>query len=91
MGSTSAIPGAVRSRLGSRGSTSPAVRDGRPEFAVECKSGERRSSPACRYFRERTDIPRFYQVHLGTRDYGDAGSDTRVLPFAAFCAEVPLP
>lgn len=67
------------------------LRDGRPEFAVECKSGERRPSPACRYFRERTDIPRFYQVHLGTRDYGDAGSDTRVLPFAAFCAEVPLP
>ncbi len=67
------------------------LRDGRPEFAVECKSGERRASPACRYFRERTEIPRFYQVHLGTGDFGDASSDTRVLPFAAFCAELPLP
>ena len=67
------------------------LRDGRPELAVECKSGERRASPACRYFRERTGIPRFYQVHLGAGDFGDAGADTRVLPFAAFCAEVPLP
>ena len=39
------------------------LRDGRPEFAVECKSGERRPSPACRYF------PRAYghpQVLPGT-------------------------
>ena len=67
------------------------LRDGRPEFAVECKSGERRASPACSYFRARTEISRFYQVHLGTRDFGDAASDTRVLPFAAFCAELALP
>ena len=67
------------------------LRDGRPEFAVECKSGERRASPACRYFRGRTGIPRFYQVHLGTGDFGSADSDTRVLPFAAFCAELALP
>ena len=67
------------------------LRDGRPELAVECKSGERRASPACRYFRERTGIPRFYQVHLDTGDFGDAAADTRVLPFGAFCAELALP
>ncbi len=67
------------------------LRDGRPEFAVECKSGDRRASSACRYFRERTEIPRFYQVHLGTGDFGNATSDTRVLPFVAFCAELALP
>lgn len=67
------------------------LREGRPEFAVECKSGDRRASPACRYFRERTEIPRFYQVHLGVGDFGDASADTRVLPFAAFCAELALP
>ena len=33
------------------------LRDGRPEFAVECKSGERRVAPACRYVRQRTEIP----------------------------------
>ena len=67
------------------------LRDGSPEFAVECKSGDRRAAPACGYFRERTDIPRFYQVHLGSRDFGNAAANTRVLPFATFCGEVDIP
>lgn len=67
------------------------LRDGHPEFAVECKSGERGASPACNYFRERTDIPRFYQVHLGKKDHGNATAGTRVMPFATFCQEVGLP
>jgi len=67
------------------------LRDGHAEFAVECKSGERNASLACRYFRERTDIPRFYQVHLGENDFGNAETNTRVLPFAAFCQELVLP
>jgi len=67
------------------------LRDGRAEFAVECKSGERDAAPACRYFRERTEIPRFYQVHLGRKDFGNAETGTRVLPFAVFCRELNLP
>jgi hypothetical protein len=39
----------------------------------------------------RSVIPRFYQVHLGSTDFGDADSDTRVLPFATFCTELALP
>ncbi|MEI8123342.1 MAG: ATP-binding protein [bacterium] len=67
------------------------MRDGQAEFAVECKSGDRDASPACRYFRERTDIPRFYQVHLGERDFGNPESGTRVLPFSSFCRDLGLP
>ena len=67
------------------------LRDGKPDFAVECKSGERAAAPACQYFRERTEIPRFYQVHLGEKDFGDAESSVRVLPFATFCHELHLP
>ena len=67
------------------------LRDGRPEFAVECKSGERRAAPACRYMRERSSIPRWYQVHLGTADFGDEHSATRVLPFPTFCHELSIP
>ena len=67
------------------------LRDGAAEFAVECKGGDGRAAPACGYFRERTDIPRFYQVHLGTRDFGNAGASTRVLTFSNFCREVGLP
>ena len=67
------------------------LRDGRAEFAVECKSGERNAAPACRYFRERTDIPKFFQVHLGEADFGSAEAGTRILPFATFCRELALP
>ena len=67
------------------------LRDGAAEFAVECKSGEQSAAPACRYFRERTEIPRFYQVHLGERDFGNENTGTRVLPFSTFCREAGLP
>ena len=59
------------------------LRDGEPLFALECKSGQSGVSPHIHYFRERTGIPRFYQVHLGRRDYEKQG--VRVLPFATFC------
>lgn len=59
------------------------LREGRPLFAVECKTGERDLSPAIPYFLERTDIPLCYQVHLGTKDYEKRG--TRILPFERFC------
>lgn len=67
------------------------LRDGRPSFAVECKTGERTAAPALRYFRQRAPIPKCFQVHMGTRDYGDAETDLRVLPFAALCSELGLP
>lgn len=67
------------------------LRDGRPEFAVECKTGESRPSAAALYFRERTPIPLFYQVHRSQKDYGDERTDIRVLPFTRFCQERPLP
>ena len=67
------------------------MRDGRPEFAVECKCSGRDASPACGYFRARTEIPEFYQVHLGETDYGNACTTTRVMPFRAFCMEKQLP
>ena len=67
------------------------LRNGSAEFAVECKSGEKSASPACRYFRERTNIPQFYQVHLGQKDFGSADTGTRVLPFLTFCRELKLP
>lgn len=67
------------------------IRDGQPVFAVECKTGERNPSPACHYFRQRTNIPSFYQVHLGSKDYIQASTGVRVLPFTTFCRELELP
>lgn len=65
------------------------LKDRRPIFAVECKSGEKAISPAVRYFAERTPIPRFYQAHRGERHYS-TGKVT-VLPFSELCRELELP
>jgi predicted AAA+ superfamily ATPase len=64
---------------------------GRPEFAVECKTGEKPVSPAAGYFKARTKIPAFFQTHLGTRDYLHAGTGIRVLPYHRLCRELELP
>jgi len=65
------------------------MRDGAPLFAVECKTGERDVSRAFKYFKERTSMPRWFQVHLGKTDRLIQG--VRVLPFAQLCDELHLP
>ena len=65
------------------------LKEGLPKFAVECKTGEKSISPAVFYFKERTSIPVFYQVHQGTKDYKKNG--VRVLPVETFCKELKLP
>lgn len=65
------------------------LKDRKPVFAVECKSGERAVSPHIRYFKERTKISHFYQVHLKNKDYETDG--VRVLPFSVFCKELKIP
>lgn len=65
------------------------LKDRKPIFAVECKSGEKAIGPALRYFAERTPIPRFYQTHLGERHFS-TGKVT-VVPFIRLCEELGLP
>jgi hypothetical protein len=65
------------------------LRDRRPQFAVECKTGGETVAPAVRYFAERTPIPRFYQVHRGDGHF--ASGNITVLPFARFCADLGMP
>ena len=63
----------------------------KPLFAVECKTGEKQRSSHIKYFKERTNIPAFYQVHLGKKDFGDPTIDGRVLPYTTFVKELELP
>lgn len=65
------------------------LKEGRPIFAVECKSGEKNINPSLFYFMERTPIPKFYQVHQGRKDYEKKG--VRVIPIHTFCNELCLP
>lgn len=65
------------------------LKNKKPLFAVECKQGEKPPLQSLFYFKERTTIPHFYQVHMGQvrRQVDDKIS---VLPFEDFCKEVGL-
>jgi hypothetical protein len=65
------------------------LRDRKPQFAVEVKTGERDVSRAVRYFKERTPVPKWYQVHRGSQDVVVDG--VRRLPFARLCEELRIP
>ncbi len=41
------------------------LQDSVPLLAVECKTGERSVNPAMYYYKERTEIPEWYQVTPG--------------------------
>ena len=65
------------------------IKNKKPIFSVECKSGEKAISPSIHYFAERTDIPLFYQVHRGHKNF--QSGKVRVLPFEMFCKELNMP
>ena len=67
------------------------VKDKKPLFAVECKTTDQGLSKYIKYFKERTDIPEFYQVHLSHHDFGSAEGEGRLLPFWKFCQIKKLP
>lgn len=67
------------------------LKEKNPQFAVECKLGEKDIAPAISYFQERTNIPEFYQVHMGKKDFGHAQKRGRVLPFLKFAKEKNIP
>ena len=63
------------------------IKNRKPLFAVECKTGETHLSHGIKYFKARTPIPRWFQVHKGLKDYGDEKKSGRVLSFTTFCAD----
>jgi len=65
------------------------MKNKKPLFAVECKTGEKSVSPHLFYFKDRTTIPHFYQVHLG-KLHKQVDDRISVLPFESFCKEVGL-
>ena len=64
------------------------LENNQPIFAVECKSGQGDVAKPIRYFAERSEIPKFFQVHLAVKDYEIAHCRTRVLPFTTFAKEI---
>lgn len=65
------------------------LKNKKPIFAIECKTGEKKVSPHMKYFKDRTPIPQFFQVHLGTKDISVADG-IRILPFATLAKVLNL-
>lgn len=65
------------------------IKDKKPIFAVECKTGEKSVSPHLHYFSERTSIPIFYQVHLGKVEK-QINDKISIIPFHKFCEQLKL-
>jgi predicted AAA+ superfamily ATPase len=63
------------------------LKNKKPLFGVECKTGERSLHKNVTFYQEKLMIPKMYQVHLGEKDFGHAEKGGRVLPFSTFCLE----
>jgi predicted AAA+ superfamily ATPase len=58
------------------------MKDRRPLFAVECKTGEKDLAENIKFFSKRLPIPRYYQVHLGTKHTEIREHKAEILPFS---------
>ena len=55
------------------------------------KLSDTKTDSKSNYFKQRTDITRFYLVHQGENDFGNEETEQRVLPFTTFCKELGMP
>lgn len=65
------------------------IKDKKALFAVECKLNDTDVAPSLLYFKERLNIPKWYQIHMGDRDR-TISPDFKILSFKSFCEEVGL-
>jgi uncharacterized protein len=66
------------------------IKNKKPEFAVEAKfSDSLNVSPHLSYFKDRTDVPKFYQVHKES-EFRHIDDNLKVMPFVDFCREVGI-
>lgn len=69
------------------------IKNKKPLFAVECKLNSNTLSPHIPYFKERTPIPKFYQVFLKnepSKHERIISDDISILSFERLCEEVQL-
>lgn len=65
------------------------LRDRKPLFAVECKLSDTDISPSLLTFKAKLDIPKWYQVHMGSKSR-QVAPDFSILSFAKLCEELSL-
>ncbi len=68
------------------------LKNKKPLFIVECKTGSKQLSPHLSYFQTKYNIPKAYQVHYGPSDLkkGNPEKGGMILSFGDFCKEEEL-
>ncbi len=56
----------------------------KPLFAVECKTGDSDLSGNIKFFSKRLPVPKYYQVHLGSRHTVVGEFNAEIIPFCEF-------
>lgn len=56
------------------------LKNRKPLFAVETKTGESEVSANLKYFSKRLPIPKYYQVHLGKKHVFSSEYKTEIIP-----------
>lgn len=60
------------------------MKNRRPLFAVECKTGDKNLAENIKFFSKRLSIPSYYQVHLGLKHTQITEYKAEILPFIEF-------
>lgn len=60
------------------------LKNRKPLFAVECKTGEKNLSDNIKFFSKRLPIPHYYQVHLGQKHIENKEFKAEIIPFTDF-------
>jgi hypothetical protein len=60
------------------------MKNKKPLFGVECKTGEGEIANNLKYFSKVLPIPRYYQVHLGTKHSEISEYKTEIIPLLKF-------
>ncbi|MEK6772697.1 MAG: ATP-binding protein [Bdellovibrionota bacterium] len=65
------------------------LRERKPLFAIECKMSDADISPSLHSFQNKLDIPKWYQVHMGSKTRV-VSPNFSILPFEKLCEELSL-
>lgn len=60
------------------------MKNRKPMFGVECKTGEKNLAENIKFFSKRLPVPKYYQVHLGKKYTEIAEHKAEILPFTEF-------
>ena len=66
------------------------VKDGVPIVGIECKSQSTSIAPHVKYFSDRLEIGKYYQFHMGKKDFASSDGNIRCMPISKISQIFPV-